>query len=79
MGVACTVGLWPRQRCTEIVGIGLVINSAEGGTSLVAYEARGEDAYNSLSRNYIKVNRRVVCLEGCIGSILKQEKWLALL
>lgn len=33
--VACTVALGPRQRCTEIVGVGLVINGAEDQPRLV--------------------------------------------
>lgn len=36
MGVACAVGLWPRQRCTKIVRVGLIINGAEDQTRLVA-------------------------------------------
>lgn len=35
MRVACTVALWPWQRCTEIVGVGLVINGAENQPRLV--------------------------------------------
>ena len=36
VGVACAVGLWPGQRCTEVVGVGLVIDGAEDQTRLVA-------------------------------------------
>lgn len=35
MGIACTVALWPWQRCTEIVRVGLVINGAEDQARLV--------------------------------------------
>ena len=35
--VTCTVGLWPRQRCAEIVGVRLVVDGAEDQTGLVSW------------------------------------------
>lgn len=36
LGVAGPVGLWPGQRCAEIVRVGLVIDGAEDQPRLVA-------------------------------------------
>lgn len=35
MGVARAVGLWPLQRCTEVVRVGFIINGAEDQAGLV--------------------------------------------
>lgn len=34
VGIARPVGLWPQQSCTEVVGVGLIINGAEDQAGL---------------------------------------------